>query len=778
MSDVRSLKVFCTGDDQKRVIEKWGLAKDCYIIYPGFLVVHVPPETAHEIAFDFIYEDLTDQFIIKFDGKDVQAARDNLELIDNRPHHFLVQFKGPIKEQWIRSIRRKGAEFREPFQAFSYVIRCKKTQLKKILDYKYVRWTGYLPTFHRDKVKVETVSADDQGISNNTLVVEFFNPDDMAKGEKAIKKIGRDNKSEGKSSIAIVASRPADGVLTVRTFGSDNKIEKLAEHISKVHGVRVVRRRVIKKSKNDVASGIMGVDQVREDGCDLTGKGEIVAVCDGGFDIGRCDDVHPDFEGRVIAVKSYPISEEDMWEVYNEWRDFGAADISDGHGTHVAGSVLGNGACTKNLKGYDKPIRGIAYEAKLVFQAVEQEMAWRETEYYKEYGRFSLAGLSEDISEILGYAYGKGARIHSNSWGGGTPGEYDNTCRLVDKFMWEKKDFTVVVCAGNEGSDKDFRGEIKPTSIESPATAKNCITVGASESLRTEFSDRTYGKRWPKDYPVAPFWDSPMANNHYQVVAFSSRGPTKDGRIKPDIVAPGTFILSTRSRAIPHDHSGWESIPGNLDYFYLGGTSMATPLVSGLCALLRQYYKETYEVENPSSALLKATLIGGALKLPNYSPSEQHADNHQGYGRANIQNVVCPKWPTEVYVYDAFNMDNPADQLRTGDFVQFKFRIESAAVPLRIAMAYTDYPGETLVNNLNLLLFRSNMSGTKKYHVGYGNSSTKRTPDATNNTEVIHIENPEPGTWILQLIASNVPKGPQDYALFFSGHFKDGPEQF
>ena len=787
MNEKTSLKIFCTGSEQNNVVDHWQLAKQDYIIYPGFLIAHVSAKVADEIVEEYVVEDITSQFEISFDGCEVRDAEQALKTLDNKAHHFLVQFQGPIKSQWISALRKKGVEFREPYKTFTYIVRCNKKQLEEAMGYQHVRKICYLPTFHRDKVKLEALQLDDDGIVSETLVVEFFNPDDMSKGRREIKKIGKLLGNESNSEASIVATRKSDGVISVRVTGTGNRVMKTAQSISQIHGVRVVRQRVRKNTKNDVAADIMDIDLARgllsddyEEGYELTGKGEIVAVCDSGFDIGRVDDVHPDFEGRVKAIKSYPISDEDMDDVYNARRDSGAADISGGHGTHVAGSILGSGAASKDMKGIDRPIRGIAYEAELVFQAVEQEMAWRKSQYYKDHGRFYMSGL-EDITDILSYAHRKGARIHSNSWGGGWPGEYDNTCRLVDKFMWDHKDFTVVVCAGNEGSDEDFEGQIKPTSIQSPAPAKNCITVGASESLRTEFSDQTYGKRWPKFYPVKPFWDSPMANNPYQVIAFSSRGPTNDGRIKPDIVAPGSYILSTRSRAIPHEHKGWGSIPGNLDYFYLGGTSMATPLVSGVCALLRQYYKEIWGLAKPSSALLKATLIGGAIKLPNYSPAEQHADNHQGYGRVNLRNMVYPAAPGEVVVYDALNMGDREDKLRTGDFVQFSFEVESSQVPLRISMAYTDFPGDHLVNNLNMLLFRVDKENQKKhYHVGYGETANNRKPDAVNNTELIDIKRPEPGKWVLQVIASNVPRGPQDFALFFSGHFKNGmgPEKF
>ena len=803
MSNLRALKVFCTGEEQKKLIsdlaiERWGSKGKHYITYPGFVVVHVPREQADQICSRFAYEDLTEQFKLDTDADELHktdwqieyregelspATVKYLSSLDSGPHHYLVQFNGPVKRSWINALRRKKIEFREPYKTFTHVVRCTASRLRSIYEYPYVRWVGHLPHYKRDLVNVEAF-ADPSSITSGTLVVEFFSPGDLRKAKSRIWKIGRELAQGGPPVLKIISTRELEGVLTIKAVIDPADIFIIANEVSKVHGVRVIRPWVIKQAKNDVASEIMGVDAVREgkpdldiEGMNLTGKGEIVAVCDGGFDIGKKDKVHPDFEGRVIDVKSYPISVEHEWEVENKIKDSGAADISDGHGTHVAGSIVGSGAASKDKKEFSREVRGIAYEAELVFQAVEQEMEWNNADYYKQYGRFSLAGLSEDITDILDYAYKKGARVHSNSWAGSEPGAYDNTARLIDKFMWERRDMTVVVCAGNEGTDMYFRGEIEPMSIQSPATAKNVITVGASESLRPQFSEKTYGKRWPKHYPVAPFWASPMANNHYQVIAFSSRGPTQDGRIKPDVVAPGSYILSTRSRAIPKNVKGWGVIPDNFDYFFLGGTSMATPLVSGVCALLRQFFREYCYIRKPSSALIKASLICGAIKLPNYSPADILADNHQGYGRVNLKNIAAPDAPAESYFWDAQAYGEKWDKLNTGDFVEFRFKIASGDVPLRIAMAYTDYPGPNLVNNLNLLLFRTDAAGNKHYHVGYGESDCKRIPDAVNNTEVIEIRKPTPGEWVLQVIASNVPKGPQTYALAFIGHFKEGPQQ-
>ena len=119
------------------------------------------------------------------------------------------------------------------------------------------------------------------------------------------------------------------------------------------------------------------------------------------------------------------------------------------------------------------------------------------------------------------------------------------------------------------------------------------------------------------------------------VVAFSSRGPTNDGRIKPDVVAPGTFILSTRSRFIAPNHTGWAKFAPNKDYFFMGGTSMATPLVAGAIALIRQFLRTKKKIRRPSAALLKATLIHGAERMDyRYSAETRKGlyDMEQGWG--------------------------------------------------------------------------------------------------------------------------------------------------
>src|SRR5262249_10882903 len=144
-----------------------------------------------------------------------------------------------------------------------------------------------------------------------------------------------------------------------------------------------------------------------------------------------------------------------------------------------------------------------------------------------------------------------------------------------------------------------------------------------------------------KKWGVEPLKSDTISNNPNGLACFSSRGPTKDGRIKPEIVAPGTNIVSTRSRQ-PKASPLWGEYDAN--YVYAGGTSMATPLTAGAAAVVRQYLTQTRGISAPTGAMIKATLMhtatdlfpgqygmGAGQELPTQRPNI-----HEGYGRVNV----------------------------------------------------------------------------------------------------------------------------------------------
>lgn len=572
--------------------------------------------------------------------------------------------------------------------------------------------------------------------------VEIFDSGDLQRIARAARSLG----------FKVLSMEPGPRVLSVQTESGIAMRRKQLKELSAVHGVRFIRERVLPRPANNVATTIMANAYAArsQSGLKLSGDGEIVAVCDTGLDTGDAATVHPDFAGRIVAIKSYPITPYWSSIIFNPGANDGPADLDSGHGTHVAGSVLGDGAASA---GGPALIRGHAYEAKLVFQAVEQEMRWKPNappELKAE--RYVLAGIPDNLGPLFQFAYNQGARIHSNSWGGGDPGAYDDQCRQFDDFVWKHKDFCFVIAVGNDGTDNDGDGKINLMSVTSPGTAKNCIALGACENLRPEFNSEKYGDWWPGDYPVAPFKADPMANNAAQMVAFSSRGPTTDGRVKPDVVAPGTFILSTRSTQLAPNNFAWAAYPANKKYFHMGGTSMATPLAAGAVALIREFLRTRQGIANPSAALVKALLIAGAERLPGTAPAGTLLDNHQGFGRVSLDRSL-----KRVVAVIA------APGLATGQRSTFTINVPSVSKTLRVALAYSDYPGDALVNNLNLIA--SDPAGKGFVGNRSGSGGATLTLDTSNNVEVIQVRNAKKGNWTINVIASNVPSGPQDFAL-------------
>ena len=465
----------------------------------------------------------------------------------------------------------------------------------------------------------------------------------------------------------------------------------------------------------------------------VDGSGIIVTVADTGLDSGVNDStMHADFSDHILDIVSWGMTASEA-STCGSQADDGASDI-DGHGTHVAGSVLGDGT---NSSGN---IKGMAPEAQLYFQAIGVWCANAATS--PRDARYSLNGLPSNLIELFKAGADNGSRVHTNSWGSAENGAYNTYSMQADIAARDYQNMTILFSAGNNGVDTNGNGEVDLDSLGAPASAKSVLTVGASENNRP-----TINSVWGTTKYSAPISSDRLADNISGLAAFSSRGPTDDNRLKPDIVAPGTFILSALTRYNTKT-VGWA--PHSADYVYMGGTSMSTPLTAGATALLLEHLIDNMGHEDPNSSLVKAIFAASATDMVGQYNSasngagETAPNNHEGWGRVDMRSALNTSW-----------IDN--ESVTTGVNRGWSFNIPPNAPDLNVVVAWTDKEstpsaGTNLVNDLDLAI--KDPSGTWT--------------ELSNNVDTLRglkFSNPAQGTWEVHINGTNVPVGPQFFSV-------------
>lgn len=410
-------------------------------------------------------------------------------------------------------------------------------------------------------------------------------------------------------------------------------------------------------------------------------------------------------DGKLFGYVSMSIP----WGHIDLHSDF--KDRPNGHGTHVTG--IAAGGYTSNCEGIAK--RDFPSETKILF------FDFLDKDRYSQQPHGGLI-IPPVLTPLMELSYASGSRVFSNSWGSETP-FYTSYAAEMDRFIYNFDDYNILVANGNSGV-----GDI-PYSVGSPATAKNVISIGASMNTYSAFKNMSamYFPNRKNFMDMAHIRHNPHLYTHDNLAGFSSRGPTSDGRIKPDIVCPGEFILSTRAQ-------GWT----NSDMLYMRGTSMATPLCARGVIIVKERLRKVYGIATPSAALIKNILITSAKMLTgsvqnlyinrNSGKATAHPSEHrigiydQGFGRMNLHPFLNKRlgWIDRI----------PIQQYSKPNIFCF---LATETGEMSIGMVYSDPPGtprsgRVLVNKIvvQVQIFDSEKDAIDNklpFYVSYGNDN-------------------------------------------------------
>jgi subtilisin-like proprotein convertase family protein len=810
------------------------------------------------------------------------------------PGSYIVQSQGPLDDNFRAMLAKAGATIVSYIPNNAYLVRASasvadglgaESQVQAVLPYE---------PYYKLKSSLLTMAIQQQPLpSDGNMLNLLLFPDKQDATLNELDALG----------VEVVGREPSP-------FGTQLKVRAPRDGwtaVARLAGVEVMEMARPRARANDLSRVRMGVasdSQTPANFLNLTGQGVLVNINDTGVDA-----THPDLGSRVIGDTT------------------GSLTDTDGHGTHVAGIIASSGgesSTVTNASGSIMPgvtgqFRGIAPAARLF--SISTDLT---------FGPGSDTYLQETAANT-------NALISNNSWHYFNDTEYDLAAASYDAAVRDALPGTTgsqpvlfVFSAGNDGGGTDSGTAGSADTIGSPGTAKNVITVGAIEQFRSVTNDTWLCKDVDTGTNIMNicFTNKPwaaMTDGSNQVASFSSRGNVgvgvegDFGRFKPDLVAPGTFVVSTKSqqwdqqayynptnfhfdliseqtvgtnnlepyaifvpenavqliisviapedlrifvkqsgvpttnsfdfvgtntvslppsealsprdtfwnysigsinkdKIVPfailtelvttNDQGNYLEVLSNLNntlgpfYRYESGTSMSAGEITGMLALMQQYFQQIASPRMTNSpALMKALLINGARPASEqYDLQVQNSINYQGWGLANLPTTIPTNAPGGGGSAKLFFDQSPTNALATGQSRTFSVTVKPEAIgsPLRVTLAWTDPPGNPiastkLVNDLDLVV-----SNRDTGDVFIGNDilagsdfnlpwDTNTIPpfDVINNVENVYLLPPLGGTYDIAVIGRRVNVNAvtahpndvvQDFALVISSGDGEVPD--
>lgn len=644
----------------------------------------------------------------------------------------VVQFVGPIKQSWLNELADAGIRLVHYVESNAYVVWADESQRALldalVADGSRLQYSGlYQPYFKLGSTLRNRVANDAPVTDVVTVTIQIFDHADRKTTESLV----------AERALAVIA--PWHGLLSYRNTTVTVRVGDLLD-LAMRNDVYWVGERLERRMFDEVQGQIMAANfDASQSGPGETGyftwlldQGistnpadyPVLTVVDDGIGNGTVNSNDPTLHEGGSLLNPTRLS------FVGNCTNSSSGEGVGGHG-HINASIAGGydlrtGFPFEDGDGYQRGL-GINPFARLAG-----------TRVFDPFFDLSSCGGS-DTGTILS-EQNAGALISTNSWGcAGCAGTYDDGSQAYDVGVRDadltepgNQELTIFFSAGNSGSSSN--------TIGTPGNGKNMITVGASEGDRPTWTDGCL---------IGPGG----ADDAMDVIDFSSRGPAPGGRVKPEIIAPGTHIQGTASTNSGYNGSSVcdQYEPGGQTvYAASSGTSHSTPAAAGLATIYHYRMESDYGV-TPSPALMKAYMIAHPTYLTGLDANDTLPSNSQGYGMPNIA----------VGLDDAsrylLNQDVLFDN--TGDEWVWMGGVADPMKPLRVVMAYTDAAGaigtSPQVNNLNLevsvngTVYRGNQFSGQWSIPGGGF-------DNANNYEAVFLPAGETGSLTITVSAANI----------------------
>ena len=717
------------------------------------------------------------------------------------PGAYVVQSRAPLDDMFRARLQAAGALIVAYIPNQAYLVRATAATAQQLqADPETQAVLPYEPYF-KLKSPLLALAVEQQPLSDNLAFNVLLFPDARAAALAELDKLGVRVLGEERSPFGPVlrvlhpVARPSplapqapSPPLPISAFQLAGLLPAIAR-LAGVQEIELSRSRVLANDLSRARIGVAADTVTPGNYLGLTGSNVLVNVNDSGVDTNQ-----PDLQGRVLF--DVPVSGVD----------------SNGHGTHVAGIIAGSGLeslTVTNASGSIMPavgyqFRGLAPAAQVFAIAANPDPGPASDSYLQETAARTNAFIS------------------NNSWHYANDNAYDLAAARYDAAVRDalpevsgSQPLLFVFGAGNAGNGADDGSGGDPDSVQSPATAKNVITVGAIEQPR-QIADQVWQCATVNGTNFCltnqPWLGLTDTNN--AVASFSSRGNVgvglegSFGRLKPDVVAPGTFVVSARSTqwsqpacySTNRGSGNYFEVLSNLNntlgpfYRYESGTSLAAAEASGVLALMQEFFQKSGRTNSP--ALMKALLINGARPLVAPGAYQVNSStNSQGWGLISLTNSL-PVGLSNSFVQAAAPMQlfdqNPADALATSQSHTRFVSLSPAATnqPLRLTLVWTDPPGNPaaslkLVNNLDLVvtnLDSGNVFFGNDIPLGSGftqpwDTNTPPNLDVVNNVENVYLAPALAAHYSVTVVARQVNVNAvtgrtnsvvQDYALVIS----------